>query len=119
VLLVVVEYLGDRLHTGVLLALVIFSGALLVPVKDATDERRNQGHASLSTVISMVIGFGETQTMYLCTSNRLAESEQQGKVAVNALLFELPGGLDTFPCRRDLNKNTFLGGFFASQFFAI
>lgn len=49
VLFVVVEDLGDGLHTRVLLALVVLASGLLVPVKNTADEGRDEGDASLQT----------------------------------------------------------------------
>ena len=54
----------------------------------ATDERRDQSHASLGTC------------------HCLNESKHEGQVAVNiVLLLELASGLDAFPCGSDLDKH--------------
>ena len=57
----------------------------------ATNEWGDEGNASLSA------------------GNSLGESEEEGKVAVDAvLLLELTGSLDTFPCRGDLDEDAVL-----------
>lgn len=56
-----------------------------------SDERRNESNTSLST------------------GNSLAETEEESQVAVDVvLLLELTGGLDTLPCRSDLDEDTLL-----------
>lgn len=90
-LLVVVEDLLDGLNSGVLLAGVVTVGVLLlVPVEDSADEGRDQGDTS----------FG--------TGDGLAETEEQGQVAVDVLVFlQVSSGLDTFPGRSDLDQDSF------------
>ena len=92
VLLVVVEDFFDRLHTGVLIALVRFSGlVLLVPVEDAADERRDEGDA----------GF--------CAGDGLGETEEESEVTVDVMLaLELTSGLDSLPRRCNFDKDTLL-----------
>ena len=93
VLLVVVVDLADGLNARVILIFVGGSGlVLLVPVQDTADEGRNEGDTS----------FG--------ASYGLAETEQEGEVAVNVFIaLEFTGSLDTLPGRCDLNENAFLG----------
>lgn len=88
-MLVVVEDLLYALHTRVVVTRVVLAGVvLLVPVQDATDERRDKGDASLST------------------SDSLAEAEQEGKVAVDAIVpLQFARGLDTFPGGGDLDED--------------
>ena len=93
VLLVVVVDRADRLNTRVLLVLVSGSGlVLLVPVQDAADEGRDESNTSLGT------------------SNSLAETEQEGEVAVDLVVtLEFTGSLDTLPGGGDLDQDAFLG----------
>jgi len=93
VLLVVVVDLADGLNTGVILVLVSGSGlVLLVPVQNTADEGRDEGDTSLST------------------SNSLAETKQECKVAVDLVVtLEFTGSLDTLPGGSDLDENAFLG----------
>lgn len=91
VLLVVVEDLLDGLDSGVLVALVGLAGRLLEPVKDSADERRDKGDLGLSA------------------SDSLAETEEKGEVAVDAVdLLEVLGGLDTLPGGGNLDQNSLL-----------
>jgi hypothetical protein len=56
----------------------------------STDERGNQSHSSF------------------CTGNSLAEAEEKGEVAVNALVsLKFAGSLDAFPGRCDFDEHTF------------
>lgn len=90
--LVVLVDLGDRLHTGVLGAgVVAVRLVLLVPVEDAADERRDEGHLGLGA------------------RDGLLEAEQEGEVAVDALLLEGARGLDALPRRGDLDEDALLG----------
>lgn len=57
---------------------------------DTADEGRDEGDASL--------GAGDG----------LAEAEEEGEVAVDALLLEVAGGLDALPGRGDLDENAVL-----------
>jgi hypothetical protein len=50
VLLVIVEDLGDGLHTRILLALIVFASGLFVPVEDTADERRYESDSSLDAM---------------------------------------------------------------------
>lgn len=64
---------------------------MLVPVKDTSDERRDEGDLGLRAC------------------NGLLETEEQREVAVDVvLLLEFTCGLDTFPGRSDLDKNSVL-----------
>lgn len=94
-LLVVVEDLLDALDTRVLLADELFVLVLrtsLVPVQDTADEGRDQSDTGLSA------------------SDGLAETEEEGEVAVDLLVtLELAGGLDAFPCRGDFDEDALLG----------
>ena len=91
-LLVVVEDLADRLNTRVVFILVGRSGlVLLVPIQNTADEGRDQSDTSL------------------CASNGLAEAEEEGQVAMNAVIaLQLAGGLDTLPGGGDLDEDTVL-----------
>jgi hypothetical protein len=91
VLLVVVEDAADGLDTGVLLLGVLLLGRSLVPVKNAADEGGDEESAGLSS------------------GNSLDEREHQSQVGVDAVIpLEDLGGLDTLPCRGDLDKNALL-----------
>jgi len=93
VLLVVVEDALDGDDSRVVVAREVGAGVvLLVPVEDTTDEGGNEGDASLGA------------------SDGLAETEEEGQVAVDAVVaLELAGGLDTFPGGGDLDENAVLG----------
>jgi hypothetical protein len=81
VLLVVVENGLYALDTGVLLGGVLLLGRRLIPVKNATDEGRDEESARLSG------------------SNGLDLGEHEGQIAVDSVLgLENLGGLDAFPC---------------------
>ena len=92
-LLVVVVDLADGLDTRVLLVLVSGSGlVLLVPIQNTADEGRDESDTSLGT------------------SNSLAETEQEGEIAVDLVItLEFTGSLDTLPAGSDLDQNAFLG----------
>jgi len=91
VLLVVVEDVADRLNTGVLLLGVLLLGGSLVPVKDAANEGRNEVGVRLSS------------------GDGLDKREHEGQVGVDAVVpLQDLGGLDTLPCRRDLDENALL-----------
>ncbi len=77
----------DRLHAGILGAGVVAVLALLVPVVDAPDERRDEEHPG--------VGAG----------HRLGEGEQQGQVGLDALAFQNLGGADSFPGGGDLDQH--------------
>ena len=89
-LLVVVEDVLDGLDSRVLLVGVVLVGVLLlVPVENSTDEGRDQGDTSLGT------------------GDGLAETEEQGQVAVDVLVgLQVSGGLDTFPGGSDLDQDS-------------
>ena len=91
-LLVVVEDLLNGLDSRVSLTRVILVLVVsLVPVQDSTNEGGDQGDLGLST------------------SDGLAETEQEGKVAVDVLLLlEVSSGLDTSVGRSNLDKNSVL-----------
>lgn len=106
-LLVVIEDSLDGLHARIVIACVILSCALLVPIQDlnwgaqyiqmgthmhsstyAANERRHQGYTGLGT------------------RNGLNESKHEGQVAVDTvLLFKLASGLDSLPRRGDLDED--------------
>ena len=92
VLFVVVEDLLHGLHTRVFFALVARARlVLLVPVENAADEGRDEGDTSL------------------CAGDGLSEAEEEGEVAVDAiLLLELARGLDTLPSRSNLDQDALL-----------
>ena len=92
VLFVVVEDGLHRLDTGVLLGSVLLLVVGLVPVKDTTNEGRDEEGAGLST------------------GDGLDGREDEGQVAVDAVLaLEDVGGLDTLPGGGDLDEDTVLG----------
>jgi hypothetical protein len=92
VLLVVVEDVLDGLDTGVLLGGVVALVGSLVPVENAADEGGDQEGTGL--------GGG----------NGLDQGEEEGQVAVDAVLgLQDVGGLDTLPGRGDLDEDTVLG----------
>lgn len=92
VLLVVVEDVLHRLHTGVLLSAVLLLVRRLVPVKDTAHERRDQECAGLST------------------RDGLHRREHQGQVAVDlVLVLQDVRRLDTFPGGGDLDQDTVPG----------
>lgn len=91
VLLVVVEDVADRLNTGVLLLGVLLLGGSLVPVKDAANKGRNEVGVRLSS------------------GDGLDKREHEGQVGVDAVVpLQDLGGLDTLPCRRNLDENALL-----------
>lgn len=88
-LLVVVKDLLHGLDTRILVSAVVLSGALLVPVEDTSDEGGDEG--------DLCLGAGDG----------LAETEEEGEVAVDLMFaLELSGGLDTLPGGRDLDENS-------------
>lgn len=88
-LLVVVEDLLHRLDTGVILWSVLLLGVGLVPVEDTADEGRDEESTGFSS------------------GNGLGQREHESEVAVDAVLaLKLVGGLDTLPCRRELDQYT-------------
>ena len=88
VLLVVVVNSLDALDTGIVFLSVLFLGIGFVPVKDATNEGRNQECAGLGT------------------GNGLDLGEQQRQIAVNLVLrLEDVGSFDAFVCRRNLDED--------------
>lgn len=108
-LLVVVEDLLDGLNTRVRIALVVFSGALLVPIEDlvcvhetpilnpserktyTTNEGRDEGDACLGA------------------SDSLFEAKEQSQVAVDTLVtLELASSLDALPGGGDLDQDAIL-----------
>lgn len=90
-LLVVVEDLLDGDDSRILITFVGLSSALLVPIENSPDERRNQGNTSLGA------------------SNGLAETEKESQVAVDVVIpLQFPSGLDTLPGRSDLDEDTVL-----------
>lgn len=92
VLLVVVEDVLHRLDTGVLLGSVLLLVVGLVPVKDTTNEGGDEEGAGLST------------------SDGLDSREDEGQVAVDAMLaLKDVGGLDTLPGGGDLDEDAVLG----------
>ena len=86
-LLVVVVDRRDRLHAGIVGALVVLAGVLLVPVEDAADEGRDQRD----------LGFG--------AGDGLVQTEEQRHVAVDAFLLQFLGGLDAFPGGGELDQD--------------
>lgn len=88
-LLIVVEDLLHALDTRIRRAIIVFLGVLrLIPIKNPADEGRDQRNTSFSTC------------------NGLAETEEEGEVAVDLVVaLEFAGGLDAFPGRRDLDKD--------------
>ena len=90
-LLVVVEDAANRLDTGVLLLGVLLLGGSLVPVKNATNEGRNEESAGLSS------------------GDGLDEREHKGEVGVDAVVpLEDLSSLDALPCRGNLDQNALL-----------
>lgn len=91
--LVVVVDLGDGNNSGVVGSLVVAIGLVgLVPVEDATDERRDEGDTGLSA------------------GNGLSETEEEREVAVDLVLsLELAGSLNSLPGGSDLDENAVLG----------
>jgi hypothetical protein len=88
VLLVVVEDALDAGNTRVVLLGVLLLGGGLVPVEDTADER------------------GDEEGTGLSGSDGLDEGEHEGQVAVDAVVaLQNLGGLDTLPCRGDLDEN--------------
>lgn len=76
------------MNSWVLLLGVCLSGLGLVPIKNTTNERRNQVCASLGT------------------SDGLNLRKEESKVAVDFVVaLEDTGGLDTFPGGGDLDQN--------------
>lgn len=64
-------------------------GVGLVPVEDTADEGRDEESTGFSS------------------GNRLGQREHESEVAVDAVLaLKLVGGLDTLPCRRELDQYT-------------
>jgi hypothetical protein len=90
-LLVVVEDGLDGLDTGVLLLGVVLLSRSLVPVEDTTDEGRDEEGTGLSG------------------GNSLDQGEHEGQVGVDAVVaLQDLGGLDTLPCRGNLDQDTLL-----------
>eukprot|EP00754_Rhynchopus_humris_P018783 Rhum_TRINITY_DN14614_c20_g1::Rhum_TRINITY_DN14614_c20_g1_i1::g.104443::m.104443 len=90
-LLVVVVDLRHALDTRVVQAREVLRRLRrLVPVEDASHERRDQRHARLRA------------------RHRLREGEEQRQVAVDALGLELPAGLDALPRGRELDEHAVL-----------
>lgn len=90
VLLVVGVDAADGLDSWVGLGGVLLSSVLLVPVEDTADEGGDEGD----------LGLGG--------SNSLGKAEEEGEVAVDTLLLEDLGGLDTLPGGGDLDEDTVL-----------
>jgi hypothetical protein len=92
VLLVVIEDGLDASHSWVLLLGVLLLVGSLEPIQDAADEG------------------GDEEGVGLGGGDGLGEREHEGQVAVDAvLLLQDLGGLDTLPCRGDLDQNAVLG----------
>ena len=89
--LVVVVDGGDGLNAGVVGAVVVLAGVLLVPVENASDEGRDEGG----------LGFGG--------GDGLVEAEEEGHVAVDALFLEDLGGLDALPGGGELDEDAVAG----------
>ncbi len=90
--LVVVVDRGDGLDAGVVGAVVVAVGlVLLVPVENAAYEGRDEGG----------LGFGG--------GDGLVDAEEEGHVAVDALFFEDLGGLDALPCGGELDEDAVAG----------
>ena len=87
VLLEVVVDARHRLHAGIVVLGNLGAAFLPVPVVDPADERRDQRHP----------GFG--------ARHRLREAEEQRQVAVDALAFQLLGGLDALPGAAELDQH--------------
>ena len=87
-LLVVVEDGAHTLDTGIFMSREVLLESSLVPIKDTADERRDEEG----------IGFG--------SSNGLDQREHKGQVAVDSLLLEDFGRLNTFPGRGNLDQDT-------------
>lgn len=85
--LVVVENGADALDTRVFVGGEVLLHGGLVPIEDATDERRDEEGA----------GFGG--------SNGLYKRKHQGQVAVDALFLEDFCGFDALPSRGNLDQN--------------
>lgn len=84
--------LGFQRLSPTLVSLVRLASRLLVPVKNPANERRDERDTSLSA------------------GDSLAETEEKGEVAVDAvLLLELAGSLDTLPSGSDLDEDAVLG----------
>ena len=80
VLLVIIEYSYNALHTRVFLRREVFLMRCLVPIKNTANERRDEERAGLSS----------------CDS--LRKREHEGKVAVDAVLrLQYLGCFDTLP----------------------
>lgn len=125
VLLVVVVDLGDRDDTGILSASVLLLVGSLVPVKDTADEGRDQSNLGLGASNSLY-GFTSYKNMFSKNASYvsrhvpaewnpedrsyLAEGEEKGEVAVDALdSLEVLGSLDTLPGGGDLDEDALLG----------
>lgn len=91
VFLVVVEDGLNALDTWVFLWLEVFLHGCLVPVEDSADEGRDQ----------VGTGFGG--------SDSLDKGEHEGQIAVNALLLEDLGGLNSFISGCDLDQDAVFG----------
>ena len=96
--------LRHRQHARVFLRRVgSATGVLLVPVKNATNEGRDQRHAGLGA------------------GHRLMQPEKQRQVAMDTFFFQHRRGLNTFPGRGDLDQDAFprnTGGFVLGDQFA-
>lgn len=89
--LVEVENALDRQDTRVLLGGIVLDTLLLLEeVCDTSSEGADQSDSGLSA------------------SSGLSKREEESKVAVNALLLQLTGSLNTLPGRGNLNKNALL-----------
>ena len=87
-LLVVVEDALHALDTGVLRGSILLLVCSLVPVENAADEGRDEESTGLSG------------------TDGLGQGEEESQVAVDAVLrLQDLGGLDTLPCRGELDED--------------
>ena len=91
----------DRLHAGIVGALEILAGVLLVPVEDAADEGRDERDAG--------VGGGDG----------LMEAEEQRQVAVDAFLLQDLGGADAFPRGGDLDEDAVAADAFLASYISM
>ena len=89
--LVVVVDGGDGEDAGVFVGGVVLFVGGLEPVEDAADEWGDEFHAG--------VGAGDG----------LGKREEEREVAVDAVLLELAGGLDAFPCGSNLDEDAVPG----------